>query len=410
MSRRWLPSVLITVSLATMPFVLLSVENKRVALYDLAFLLPYLMLALVGFLGEKLNQRRILFAAFSIGVACAYLCVDLPSASAPMLRANKGQILSVAMPLMLFICFSFQEVWLRGPRAMAWFALSLSPLVVSHALQANARMNWLYQGRLADGVFFHHLPNTGVFFGMLFAGLAHQTEDRYLRVFRYYLAVAVVPLYYVFERTGMRFRTLQQFQLEVSLSFISTAAVLVYANFYLYWQKVYLDELTGIPNRRALNEKLGVLRNNYTIAMIDIDHFKRFNDTFGHEQGDSVLRFVAKHFSFPQNGEVYRYGGEELCIIFEGLNAAQSLAVVETLRDGLARRDFYIRASKKTRESTSRKDRKAGVPKGTKVQVTVSIGVAEPRDPHQRPEDVISFADQALYKAKQRGRNRVVAA
>lgn len=394
-----------------MPFVLLSVDNKRVALYDLAFLLPYLILLLVGFLGEKLNQRRILFAAFSIGFACAYLCVDLPSALSPQLRANKGQILSVAMPLMLFICFSLQEVWLRGSPAIGWFALSLAPLVACHYLQAEPQMAWLFQARIADGIFFHHLPNAGVFLGMLFAGLAHQTEDRYLRVFRYYLAVAIVPLYYVFERTGMRFRTLQQFQLEVSLSFISTAAVLVYANFYLYWQKVYLDELTGIPNRRALNEKLSVLRNNYTIAMIDIDHFKRFNDTFGHEQGDSVLRFVGKHFSSPQNGEVYRYGGEELCIIFEGLNATQSEAVAENLREGLARRDFYIRASKKTRESTSRKDRsKDGVPKGTKVQVTVSIGVAQPRDPHQRPEDVIAMADQALYKAKQKGRNRVVAA
>ena len=65
----------------------------------------------------------------------------------------------------------------------------------------------------------------------------------------------------------------------------------------MYWEKVYIDELTGIPNRRAFDEYLKKLGRKYTIAMMDIDHFKKFNDTYGHSEGDNVLRFVAKHIA-----------------------------------------------------------------------------------------------------------------
>lgn len=409
MGRRVFPSILITFCLATIPFVLLQVENKRVALYDLAFAMPYLIFLVVGFLGEKLNQRRILFTAILIGLSSAYLCFDLPAFLGPHLRGAKGQILSVALPLMLFIAFSYRENGLRGRIAIAWLAAAAVPLLCGHFFYNAPVFTWLFQGRLGHGVLLRHLPNAGVCLALLFAGLAYQTEDRYLKVFRYYLAVSLLPLYFLFERTGMRYRSLQQFQLEVSLSYISAAAVLTYANFFLYWQKVYLDELTGIPNRRALNERLSILRRHYTIAMIDIDHFKRFNDVYGHEQGDSVLRFVAKHFSTPQRGDVYRYGGEELCIIFEDLNTVQATEILEDLRATLASRDFFIRASRKFRGTTSPSDRKTGSPQGAKVQVTVSIGLADPQHPGQKPESVIAAADQALYRAKQTGRNRVVA-
>lgn len=411
MSRRAIPSILITAFLATIPFFLLSLENKRVALYDLMFSAPYLLLMMVGFLGEKLNQRRILFASVCLALSCAYLCFDLPAFLSPHVRGPKGQILSVALPAMLFLCFSLKEVTLRGPQAVTLFGVCAAPLVVAHYLHAAPPFAWMFHKRLYDGVFFHHLSNIGVFLGMLFAGLANQTEDRYLRSFRYFLAVSLVPLYYIMERTGMRFRSYHTFQLEVSLSFISAAAVLVYGCFYLYWQKVYLDELTGIPNRRALNERLSVLRRHYTIAMIDIDHFKRFNDMYGHEQGDTVLRFVAKHFSNIEGGQVYRYGGEELCIIFDDMPAALAAEIVEHLRSTLAERDFFIRASRKNspKDAADFRGRAANAP-STKTHVTVSIGVADPRHPHQRPEDIIAAADQALYKAKGHGRNRVVAA
>jgi diguanylate cyclase (GGDEF)-like protein len=407
MYRRFIPSILFTLALAGLPFVLLSVENKRVALYDLVFAAPYLMLILVGFLGERLNQRRVLFTAIVLALSSAYLCFDLPAALAPHVRGAKGQILSIALPLMLFACFALKEIWLRRMQGLLVLIGVITPLIACDALYSNNSFAWLFGGRVHEGLFFVHLSNASIFLGMLFAGLAHQTEDRYLRSFRYFLAAALLPLFYVFERTGMRMRTLHHFQLEVSLSFLSAAAVLVYACFYLYWQKVYLDELTGIPNRRALNERLSVLRNTYAIAMIDIDHFKRFNDSYGHEQGDGVLRLVASHFSSPEHGQIYRYGGEEFCIIFEGIGVQHAADICEGLRERLSRRDFFIRPSRKGQPKRAIRGRGRGNAVAIKLHVTVSIGVAEPTDAHHRPEDILSVADQRLYRAKQTGRNKV---
>jgi diguanylate cyclase (GGDEF)-like protein len=410
MGRRALPSILITLFLATLPYLLLSVENKRVALYDLAFAAPYLILILVGFLGEKLNQRRILFTAIAIGICGAYLCLELPDWLGPHARGLKGQIVSVALPAMLYLAFSFEESKLRGQNGLILLGLALAPLLVSHLLPLNARGELLFTTRIQTGFFFGHLPVLGVLSGLAFAFLGAGTEDRYLKVFRIYVAISLIPLFFALERTGARFRSAQQFQLEMSLALISAAAILVYANFFLYWQKVYLDELTGVPNRRALDERLTLLRHHYTLAMVDIDHFKRFNDTYGHEQGDSVLRFVASQLSKGTGAQVYRYGGEEFCMVFENSSARAAEIEMESLRERLAQRDFFIRASRVGRTGSSKRDRRSGPGRASKVNVTISVGIAEPSVRTQPPEDVIQIADEALYKAKQRGRNRVVAA
>ncbi len=410
MGRRAIPSILITLFLATLPYLLLSVDNKRVALYDLAFAAPYLLLILVGFLGEKLNQRRILFCALILGACGAYLSFDLPEFLGPHPRGLKGQIVSLALPAMFTCVFFLVEANLRGRNGFAWFCLALSPLPLFHILSSLQGPDWVFTARLGQGYFFGHLPVAGVVAGILFGTLGGNTEDRYLRVFHLYLAISLLPLYFALERTGSRFRSLEQYQLETSLALLSAAAILVYANFFLYWQKVYLDELTAIPNRRALNERLSFLRHHYSLAMIDIDHFKRFNDTYGHEQGDSVLRFVASQLSQVKSAQAYRYGGEEFCLVFEDVSARLAEVELEELREKLAARAFFIRAPRTVRNGASRRDRRTPNPRAIKVHVTVSIGLAEPTVSGQRPEEVIEIADEALYKAKQRGRNRTVAA
>jgi diguanylate cyclase (GGDEF)-like protein len=186
--------------------------------------------------------------------------------------------------------------------------------------------------------------------------------------------------------------------------------LLCYGVFYLYWRKVYLDELMGIPNRRALNERLSRLSGQYTIAMVDIDHFKRFNDTYGHEQGDTVLRFVASHLARNLHGEAYRYGGEEIAVVFEGKATPYGANEMESVRESLAKREFRIRSSNEARKRTSRRNRAPAAEwSGISVRVTVSVGVASFSREGQRPEEVLSAADLALYRAKQSGRNKVVA-
>ncbi|MGC2321376.1 MAG: GGDEF domain-containing protein [Terriglobales bacterium] len=174
----------------------------------------------------------------------------------------------------------------------------------------------------------------------------------------------------------------------------------------------YHDELTGLPARRAFNQAVAALDGEYAIAMLDVDHFKRFNDTFGHDAGDQVLRLVAaKMMDVGGDGKAFRYGGEEFAIIFRRSTAEEALVHAEVLRSSIAQTNFAVRGPDRSRRRRTerryrhrpRKLRKQPVD----TRVTVSIGVAEPAGEETLVEDVIEAADKALYRAKDRGRNRV---
>ena len=99
------------------------------------------------------------------------------------------------------------------------------------------------------------------------------------------------------------------------------------------YQMAFRDELTGLPGRRALNERLQRLGRDYVIAMVDVDHFKKFNDTHGHDVGDQVLRLVAGQLrKVGGGGKAYRYGGEEFTLLFPGKSVEQSLPQIEAVR------------------------------------------------------------------------------
>ena len=180
----------------------------------------------------------------------------------------------------------------------------------------------------------------------------------------------------------------------------------LHAIFRMYWQRVYIDELTQIPNRRALDEHLQTLSDNYTIAMMDIDHFKVFNDKYGHDEGDNALKLVGKSLN-NDLGNTFRYGGEEFFAVFEGRDCNNAFSIVNRARKKLAKREFFIRLPQKVRKSTSDKQRGKSKSKMKKVRVTISIGLAHSNG-IQTPSAVMKSADQALYKAKGQGRNCVV--
>lgn len=170
----------------------------------------------------------------------------------------------------------------------------------------------------------------------------------------------------------------------------------------------FRDDLTGIPSRRALNEAMYGLGGDYAIAMVDVDYFKKFNDTYGHSVGDQVLKLVAKKLSgVGGNGKAYRYGGEEFAIIFTGRTLAEVAPHLEALRQEIAGYAMILRS--KDRPEDDRKGRKqiTGTRTGPSTSVTVSIGVAEHGPGLPTPEEVIMAADKALYRAKQLGRNQV---
>lgn len=173
------------------------------------------------------------------------------------------------------------------------------------------------------------------------------------------------------------------------------------------YRLAYHDQLTGLPGRRALDETLTRLGGDYVLAMVDVDHFKRFNDRYGHDVGDQALRMVADELaSVTEGGRAYRYGGEEFAVVFTGRSPAQTRDALEALRHDIEGRSFSIRSPKRPRK----KPDKPMPPSGPSEQVnlTVSIGAAGPGNRNPEPGDVLRAADASLYKAKRRGRNRVV--
>lgn len=172
----------------------------------------------------------------------------------------------------------------------------------------------------------------------------------------------------------------------------------------------FVDALTLLPGRRALDERMGTLNKHFSIAMIDIDHFKKFNDSYGHDTGDQVLRLVASKIrKVGAGGIAYRYGGEEFAILFPKRNVELIEPALNKLRQNIANYQMALRSKERIRSKKLGEQLRGVIPPREKgINVTVSIGVSQKTDLHSTPELVIKSADKALYRAKNAGRNRVV--
>ena len=171
------------------------------------------------------------------------------------------------------------------------------------------------------------------------------------------------------------------------------------------YNMAFMDDLTGLLGRRALNDRLKGLGKYYVIAMVDIDHFKKFNDTYGHDIGDDVLKMVDKKIDeVGGSGTAYRYGGEEFCIVFPGKTADNCIPFLEQIRKSVENHTMVVRNVKKrdASEQTGRdwRGRRASSRDEKTVSVTISIGVAERDNKLTRTDDVLKAADSALYIAK----------
>lgn len=166
------------------------------------------------------------------------------------------------------------------------------------------------------------------------------------------------------------------------------------------------DRLTGLANRRALDDRLARLRGDYTLAVIDVDRFKGFNDRFGHDAGDQALRMVASELArVGGGGTAYRSGGEEFVVVLPGIAPREAAEHLEAVRSAIAGRGFVLRSPSRPRRRPARPSRADGA---RKAKVTVSVGIAGPGARHPRPADVLRAADRAMYRAKGAGRDRVV--
>jgi diguanylate cyclase (GGDEF)-like protein len=191
-----------------------------------------------------------------------------------------------------------------------------------------------------------------------------------------------------------------------SVAFAAGAIVLVIALLEAFYTMAYFDELTDLPSRRSFNDAKLRLGSTYTVAMVDVDHFKHFNDTYGHDAGDQVLRMVASRIGeVTGGGKGYRYGGEEFAVIFPGKYVDETFPHLERLRRSIEEVPFKLRSQerregkKKRRISLRRRKSKQ------QTNITVSIGVAGVDGDKRKPDDMVKAADKALYRAKSCGRN-----
>ncbi len=165
-------------------------------------------------------------------------------------------------------------------------------------------------------------------------------------------------------------------------------------------QNIYVDALPKVYNRKFLNEKLPAKIEKaidtftpLSVAMCDIDHFKKINDVYGHQAGDMVLSFLGNFLKTHVRGNdiVARYGGEEFLILLEGIGKKDAYNVMERLREALSKEEIDI-------------------DNGRKIKITISIGISSFPDDGSTLKELIEASDIALYKAKNEGRNRVILA
>jgi diguanylate cyclase (GGDEF)-like protein len=368
--------------------------------------IPYWGLGLVALLGLQLNQTRVFWAAFLIG---GFYCGLRQPSFLQFLGVSpvRGlEILGVSYPLALALLFSFKESRLWSSESLFRCFLAFLPAGLLLALLSvdPTGFQGLLYWNLGSWSHWLRIPQLAWLSCAFLVATFWNFKETKVELFLGALTISLLAFYFSLEQSLTAFLTpFTPLPLaSLVLSFTAITVVLLHSAFYLYWNRVYLDPLTGIPNRQALEDRLHTLSGRYTLAMMDIDHFKRFNDTYGHEEGDNVLRMVAQHLQEHLGSRAYRYGGEEFCAVFEGMEGAEALALAETTRETLEKRKFILRTRLRKKDKNSAS--------GKEVHITISIGLACPDKKHPTYREVLPQADQALYQAKEKGRNRAILA
>lgn len=372
---------------------------------------PILILALGAALAIAFQRGRVFFAVVTLAVAWFAFRAYLGGRGAFGIQARAVlAALCVFVPLNLMALALTRERGIVNLHGLARVAVLLLECTVTAWLLMPGNRDlllWLYQPLTAAAPPVARVAHAGLI--LMAAGIA-------AGIGKWWFSRSAIDLALAGAIMAWGIVALSIGHGETVIVFASAAALmLVVAMLQDVYRMAFRDELTGLPARRALNEHLARLGRRYVIAVLDIDHFKKFNDTHGHDVGDQVLKMVATRIERVRGGgNAYRFGGEEFVIVFPGATLTHALSHLEALRDDVAHHGLMLRASERPPASPSartrtRKSRSTSAVRanGKKLSVTISIGAAERNDKLVTSGDVLTAADKALYRAKRAGRNRV---
>lgn len=345
------------------------------------------------------NRSRVFFTLIVIALA-QFALSDLAAAIAiPAYTKAIYPIVCLMLPVNICIFFMLKERGIFNGWGLGRFGIILfQAIYIAIAIVANdsTLLGFFYKEPPADTLpLAAVIPQSAVLaYGFAFLLILVKQVKQQSHLGNAFMAVLVATM------LGLH---LKAETLALSVFFSVAGIIFILAVIQDSYSMAYLDELTGLPARRALKEELLKLSGEYTIAMVDIDFFKKFNDTYGHDTGDDVLRLVA---SVLQNvtggGKAFRYGGEEFTIIFPHTKITEAIPHLEKLRAAVENCPYSYKCKN---ERAGKKKLSAKPVK--QLFVTISIGVAERSEKHKNTGEVIKFADTALYRAKKKGRNCV---
>ena len=385
---------------------------SKSAITDFLRYAPYVGLTLIAVLGWQINQTRIFWSTILLLAFYYYLLHPDLFPQSVSGRIQTLQMISVAYPLALCVIYLLKESRIWSDLSLARFLLALFPLVLFVCLFSWARdiyQKLLFWGPLLPGQG-NPLPNLCWVATGLFLLVVTYLPDPKVKSFLIALMATFVPFLFCIQTALIASNPEAKASIvpNIVIVFVTITVILLFALLRMYVQKVYLDPLTAVFNRQALDERLHTLTGDFALAMVDIDHFKKFNDTYGHAEGDNVLRMVAQHLQDLLGDQVYRYGGEEFCAVFEGPTRDSATETMEKVRSTLAKRKFTLRGKRSSGYNGLKIPFKKEENRGKKVNIAISVGVAFANKKVRTYEEVLKRADHFLYEAKEKGRNRVV--
>ncbi|WP_076411295.1 GGDEF domain-containing protein [Shewanella sp. UCD-KL12] len=370
---------------------------------------PFIMLSIVIFLSQPFNQGATGLVALLMAISFYLMQNFIDFDTINDLQKFSYYLIAFALPLNLFIIHFLPE-----KRLLSRFGLNYLFFIIFQVLwcfllieQLEAKhVSWLWAAYLKP------LPTL--------------SSSPFLLIIISIVLTVVSALMVLFRNSNfdhtvyinLLFSTLALVLFDTpsipAICFSFAAILLVISIITSSHELAFIDQLTELQGRRALEIEMEHISGLYTIAMLDVDYFKKFNDDYGHRTGDEVLKLVAQLMkNTGGKAQVFRYGGEEFVILFKAKNSNQCLPYLNQLRANIADYDLIIRDHhERPILDKDGKHNQHQVGEHKKVNITVSIGVADSindrtKEHNLGTDEVFKAADKALYRAKSGGRNRV---